>query len=46
MPYGKTKYLVKRTQLDKVLKDEAFKIASQAIGYQGGLASVYEFVFI
>ena len=28
MAYGKSKYLVKRTQLEKVLKDKAFKIAS------------------
>ena len=28
MAYGKSKELVKRTQSDKVLKDEAFKIAS------------------
>ena len=28
MAYGKTKYLVKRIQSDKVLKDKAFKIAS------------------
>ena len=28
MAYGKTKDLVKRTQSDKVLKDQAFKIAS------------------
>ena len=27
MAYGKSKDLVKRTQLDKVLKDKAFKIA-------------------
>ena len=27
MTYGKTKDLVKRTQSDKVLKDQAFKIA-------------------
>ena len=27
MAYGKTKDLAKRTQLDKVLKDEAFQIA-------------------
>ena len=26
MAYGKSKYLVKRTQSDKVLKDKAFKI--------------------
>ena len=46
MAYGKTKYLVKRTQSDKVLKDKAFKIASNPNydGYQKGLASmVYKF---
>ena len=46
MPYDKTKYLVKRTQSDKVLKNEAFKIASNPNydDYQGGLASmVYNF---
>ena len=40
------KYLVKRTQSDKVLKDKAFKIASNPKydGYQRGLASmVYKF---
>ena len=44
--YGKTKYLVKRTQSDKVLKDKAFKITSDPKydGYQRGLASmVYKF---
>ena len=42
MAYGKSKYLVKRTQSDKVLKDKAFKIASNAKydGYQRGLASI------
>ena len=42
MAYGKTKYLVKRTQSDKVLKDKAFKIASNPKydGYQRGLASM------
>ena len=42
MSYGKTKDLVKRTQLDKVLKDKAFKIASDPKhdGYQRGLASM------
>ena len=42
MAYGKTKYLVKRTQSDKVLKDKAFKIASDPKydGYQRGLASM------
>ena len=46
MAYGKTKDLVKRTQSDKVLKDKAFKIASNPKydGYQRGLASmVYKF---
>ena len=46
MPYCKTKYLVKRAQSDKVLKNEAFKIASNPNydDYQGGLASmVYNF---
>ena len=46
MAYGKTKDLVKRTQSDKVLKDKAFKIASNPNydGYQRGLVSmVYKF---
>ena len=46
MAYGKTKDLVKRTQSDKVLKDKAFKIASDPKydGCQRGLASmVYKF---
>ena len=46
LAYGKTKDLVKRTQSDKVLKDKAFKIASDPKydGYQRGLASmVYTF---
>ena len=46
MAYGKSKDLVKRTQLDKVLKDKAFKIASNPNwdGYQRELASmVYNF---
>ena len=46
MAYGKTKDLVKRAQSDKVLKDKAFKIASNPKydGYQRGLASiVYNF---
>ena len=46
MAYGKTKDLVKRTQSDKVLKDKAFKIASNPNydGCQRGLASmVYKF---
>ena len=43
MAYGKTKDLVKRTQSDKVLKDKAFKIASDPKydGYQRGLASKF-----
>ena len=46
MAYGKSKDLIKRAQSDKVLKDEAFKIASnlKCNGYQRGLASmVYKF---
>ena len=46
MAYGKSKDLVKRTQSDKVLKDRAFKIASnpKCDGYQRGLDSmVYKF---
>ena len=46
MAYGKTKDLPKRTQLDNVLRDEAFKIAGDPKydGYQRGLASmIYEF---
>ena len=44
--YGKSKDLAKRTQSDKVLRDKAFKIASDPKydGYQRGLASmVYKF---
>ena len=42
MAYGKPKYLIKRTQSDKVLKDKAFKIAShpKCDGYQKGIASM------
>ena len=42
MAYGKTKDLAKKTQLDKVLKYKAFKIASvpRYDGYQRGLASM------
>ena len=42
MAYRKSKDLVKRTQLDKVLKDKAFKIVSDPkyVGYQRGLASM------
>ena len=46
MVYGNLKDLVKRTQSDKVLRDKAFKIASNLKydGYQRGLASmVYKF---
>ena len=46
MAYDKSKDLVKRTQSDKVLRDKAFKIASDPKydGYQRGLASmVYRF---
>ena len=47
MAYGKSKDLVKRTQSNKVLKDKAFKIASDPKydGYQRGLVSmVYKVV--
>ena len=47
MAYGKLKDLAKRTQSDKVLRDKAFKIASDPIydGYQRGIASVvYKFL--
>ena len=47
MAYGKSKDLVKRTQSDKVLRDKAFKIASDPKydGYQRGLASlIYKFL--
>ena len=46
MAYSKSKDLAKRTQSDKVLRDKAFKIASDPKydGYQRGLASmVYKF---
>ena len=48
MAYGKSKDLTKRTQSDKVLREKAFKIASDQRwkddGYQRGLASmVYKF---
>ena len=49
MAYGKSKDLVKRTQSDKVLRDKAFKIASDPKydGYQTGLASmVYKFSLV
>ena len=40
MAYGKTKDLAKRTRSDKLLRDKAFKIASDPKndGYQRGLA--------
>ena len=44
--YGKSKDLAKRNQSDKVLRDKAFKIASdpEYDGYQRGLASMtYKF---
>ena len=46
MTYSKSKDLVKRTQSDKMLRDKAFKIASDPKydSYQRGLASmVYKF---
>ena len=45
MAYGDFKDLAKRTAADKVLRNKAFKIASdQKYGYQRGLASmVYTF---
>ena len=46
MAYGKSKGLAKRTESDKVLRDKAFKIASDPKydGYKRGLASmVYKF---
>ena len=46
MAYGKSKDLAERAQSDKVLRDKAFKIASDPKydGYQRGLASmVYKF---
>ena len=46
MVYGKSKDLAKTTQSDKVLRDKAFKTASDPkySGYQRGLASIiYKF---
>ena len=46
MAYGKSKDLAKRTQSDKVLRDKAFKIASDPKhdGYQWELAlMIYKF---
>ena len=42
MAYGKSKDLIKRTQSDKILREKAFKIASdpKCDGYQRGLASM------
>ena len=47
MAYGKSKDLAKRTQSDKVLRDKAFKIASDPKndGYQRGLASMIQKFF-
>ena len=48
MAYDKSKYLVKITQSDKVLRNKAFKIANDPKydGYQSGLASiVYKFFY-
>ena len=48
MAYGKSKYLTKRAQSDKVLRDKAFKIASDTKfdAYQRGLASMVHKFFI
>ena len=46
MAYGKSRDLAKRTQSDKILRDKAFRTASDPKydGYQRGLASmVYKF---
>ena len=47
MGYGKSKDLAKRTQSDKVLRDKAFKIASNPNydEYQRGLASMLYIFF-
>ena len=47
MAYGKSKDLAKRTQSNKVLRDKAFKMASDAKcdGYQRGLASMVYKIF-
>ena len=47
MAYGKSKDLVRKTQSDKVLRDKAFKIASDSKydGYQRGLASMVYKIF-
>ena len=47
MAYGKSKDLLRRTQSDKILRNKAFKIASDPKydGYQRGLAPmVYKFL--
>ena len=43
MAYGKSKDLLKRAQSDKVLRDKAFRIASDPKhnGYQRALASMF-----
>ena len=47
MAYGKSKDLVKRTQSEKVLREKAFKIASDPKydGYQRGQASIVYKIF-
>ena len=47
MAYGKSKCLAKRTQSEKVLRDKAFKIASDLKynGFQRGLASWFTSFF-
>ena len=47
MAYGDFKYLAKRTAADRVLRNKAFKIASDQKydGYQRGLASMVYRVF-
>ena len=47
MAYGDFKDLAKRTEADKVLRDKAFKIASDQKydGYQRGLASMVDTFF-
>ena len=47
MAYCKSKDLAKRTQSDKVLRDKAFKVASDPKydGYQRGLASMVYNIF-
>ena len=47
MSYGKYKDLAKRTELDKVLRDKTFKIASNSKydGYQKGLVSMVFRIF-